>query len=66
MALLVHSTKHFKELRLLLKLFQKIKRRGRLPNVVHKANTTLIPKTDNDITSNLQTDVLYENRCTNP
>ena len=53
---------------ILLKLFQKTAKEGKLPNSFNEATITLIPKPDKDATQKrkLQANITDEHRCKNP
>ena len=53
---------------ILLKLFQKITKKGALPNSFYKATITLMSKPDQDNTQKrkLQVNITDEHRCKNP
>lgn len=47
-------------------MFQKIEDQETVPNSFYKANITLVPKTDKDITRKQQTNILYEYKSKSP
>ena len=53
---------------IILKLFQKIAEKGKLPNPFYEATITLIPKPDKDVTKkeNYRPIFTDEHRCKNP
>ena len=65
------SIRHLKEVNICPEIVSKTEEEGKLPNSLHEATTTLIPKPDKDTTKKkrkrkLQVHIAYEHRQKHP